>query len=208
MAKMTQAQIRQLMDLAYEAKNKGESLSKVFDSFAKQTGRARGSIRNVYYSSLKQTSGDEKYKKSVLGEKSLSVAKIISFEDCETDFLLEKILTGVTFGKSVRRIISEMTENPKLALRYQNKYRNVIRFDRQRVQIAREKIIKDFGKCYDPYKESATYDALLSKLKREINLLCDKIALEQREENQKLKQKILELEQERKELLRERENIV
>lgn len=208
MAKMTQAQIRQLMDLAYEAKNKGESLSKVFDSFAKQTGRARGSIRNVYYSSLKQTSGDEKYKKSVLGEKSLSVAKIISFEDCETDFLLEKILTGVTFGKSVRRIISEMTENPKLALRYQNKYRNVIRFDRQRVQNAREKIIKDFGKCYDPYKESATYDALLSKLKREINLLCDKIALEQREENQKLKQKILELEQERKELLRERENIV
>lgn len=208
MAKMTQVQIRQLMDLAYEAKNKGESLSKVFDSFAKQTGRARGSIRNVYYSSLKQTSGDEKYKKSVLGEKSLSVAKIISFEDCETDFLLEKILTGVTFGKSVRRIISEMTENPKLALRYQNKYRNVIRFDRQRVQAVREKIIEDYGKCYDPYKESATYDALLSKLKREINLLCDKIALEQREENQKLKQKILELEQERKELLRERENIV
>ena len=208
MAKMTQAQIRQLMDLAYEAKNKGESLSKVFDSFAKQTGRARGSIRNVYYSSLKQTSDDEKYKKSVLGEKSLSVAKIISFEDCETDFLLEKILTGVTFGKSVRRIISEMTENPKLALRYHNKYRNVIRFDRQSVQTAREKIINTFGKCYDPYKESATYDALLSKLKREINLLCDKIALEQREENQKLKQKILELEQERKELLRERENIV
>lgn len=208
MAKMTQVQIRQLMDLAYEAKNKGESLSKVFDSFAKQTGRARGSIRNVYYSSLKQTSGDEKYKKSVLGEKSLSVAKIISFEDCETDFLLEKILIGVTFGKSVRRVISEMTENPKLALRYQNKYRNVIRFDRQRVQAVREKIIEDYGKCYDPYKESAFSDVLLLKLKREINLLCDKIALEQREENQKLKQKILELEQERKELLRERENIV
>lgn len=208
MAKMTQTQIKQLMDLAYQAKNKGESLSKVFEDFARQTGRAQGSIRNVYYSSLKQTSSDEKYKKSVLGEKDLSVAKIISFEDYETDYLLEKILTGVTFGKSVRRVISEMTENPKLALRYQNKYRNVIRFDRQRVQAVREKIIEDYGKCYDPYKESAQSDVLLAKLKREINSLCERIALEQREENQKLKQKIQELEKERNELLRQRENIV
>ncbi len=208
MAKMTEQQIKELLGLAYEAKSRGESLSKVFEDFAKRTGRAQGSIRNVYYSSLKQTSSDEEYKRSVLGEKNLSPAKIISFEDCETDFLLEKILTGVTFGKSVRRVISEMTENPKLALRYQNKYRNVVRFDRKRVQAIRQRIIEDYGKCYDPYKESAPSDELLSKLKREINLLCDKIALEQREENQSLKQKILELEQERNELLRKYEKIV
>ena len=72
----------------------------------------------------------------------------------------------------------------------------------------REKIIEDYGKCYDPYKESAPNDVLLAKLKREINSLCERIALEQREENQKLKQKIQELENERNELLRERENIV
>ena len=208
MAKMTESQIKQLMCLAYDAKSKGESLSKVFEDFARQTGRAQGSIRNAYYSSLKQTGSDEKYRKSVLGEKNLSVAKIISFEDCETDFLLEKILTGVTFGKSVRRVISEMTENPKLALRYQNKYRNVIRFDKQRVQTVRQRIIEDYGKCYDPYKDGEQNDVILAKLKREINSLCDRIVLEQKEENSKLKQRILELEKEREVLLRERENIV
>ena len=141
----------------------------------------------------------------MLGEKKLNVARIISFEDCETDFLLEKILIGVTFGKSVRRVINEMTDNQKLALRYQNKYRNVVRFDRQRVQALREKIIEDYGKCYDPYKEGVQNDVILSKLKREINALCDRIVQEQKEENQKLKQRILELENERSELLREKE---
>lgn len=200
MAKLSNAQIKTLMDEACEVKKQGGSLSKLFEDFALKTGRAKGSIRNVYYSSLKKSFSDEKYKNAILGKKQLSVAKIISFEDSEADFLLEKILTGVTFGKSVRRVISEMTSSPKLALRYQNKYRNILKFERQRVEAAREKITKTYGKCCNPYKDGEQDDVILAKLKREINGLCDRVALEQKKENERLKQRISELENQNKEL--------
>ena len=208
MSKLTNAQVKELMVLACEAKKNGESLSNVFERFAKQTKRAKGTIRNVYYSSLKHSCNDEKYRKDVLGENSLSVAKIISFQESEANFILEKILIGVTFGKSVRRVINEITENPKLALRYQNKYRNLLRFEKQRVLDVRQKIVDVYGKCYNPYKKEGQNDALLAKLKREINGLCDRLILEKSAENLKLKQKIEELEKENERLLGLKESLL
>ena len=40
----------------------------------------------------------------------------------------------ITFGKSVRRVISENTSDEKTALRYQNKYRNLLKHDKKMVE--------------------------------------------------------------------------
>ena len=81
MKKMNKAQIRQLMAKAYEVKSQGGSLSKVFEDFAEHTGRAKGSIRNVYYATLQETAENEEYKKEILCGNALGVSKIIGFKD-------------------------------------------------------------------------------------------------------------------------------
>ena len=103
--------------------------------------------------------------------------------------------------RELERKINEITENPKLALRYQNKYRNLLRFEKQRVLDMRHKIIEVYGNCYDPYKEVGQKDVLLTKLKKEINGLCDRILLEKTKENEELKRRVLELEKENERLL-------
>lgn len=194
MAKMTKAQLKELLGQAYQIKNEGGSLSKLFEDFANKTGRAKGSIRNVYYTTLQKMSEDKEYMKEMLSGKNLEATKIIGFEDGESDLLLRRILTGATFGKSVRRVICEMTDNPKLALRYQNKYRNLLKHDRERVDKIRQEIIEDYGKCFEPYKERANLEGL-ERLKKEINSLYDKIADDVKQENKKLKEKIKRLEE-------------
>ena len=110
--------------------------------------------------------------------------------------LLRKILTGVTFGKSVRRSICEMSQTPKQALRYQNKYRNLLKSDRQRVEKIRNEIKEEFGKCYNPTNKQVKTDENLLKLKKEINSLCDRIARELKIENANLKLQVKKYEEE------------
>ena len=64
-----------------------------------------------------------------------------------------------------------------------------------------QKITETYGKCCNPYKDGQSDDLVLAKLKKEINGLCERIALEQKQENEKLKQRILQLENENKSLL-------
>jgi hypothetical protein len=196
MKKMDKAQIKQLMTKAYEEESQERSLSKAFEDFAEQTGRAKGSIRNVYYATLQEANENDDYKKEMLCGNNIEVSKIIGFKDAESDLLLRKILTGATFGKSVRRVISEMTDSPKLALRYQNKYRNLLKYEKDRVLKIRQQIIEDYGKCYEPYKDNGEGDKSLERLKKEINGLYDKIAFSVKEENKKLRQRIKILEEE------------
>ncbi|MBR2337454.1 MAG: hypothetical protein IKA61_05885 [Clostridia bacterium] len=200
MAKLSEDELRQLLEKAYNAKNEGGSLSKVFESFAQKTGRAKGSVRNVYYLSLKQMQEDKGYMNKMLGKNRLDVTKIISFDEGEASLLLERILIGVTFGKSVRRVINEMTDSPKLALRYQNKYRNLLKLERERVEKTVQKIKDEYGKCYDPYKKPMQDGGIYERLKKEINSLCDRIASDVKEENARLKQRVSELESKNKRL--------
>lgn len=200
MSKMNETQLKSLLKKACEAKDKGESLSSVFKDFSKTSGMAKGSVRNVYYQTMQKMNEDKNYMAKMLGDGKLEVAKIISFEDGEADLLLERILTGVTFGKSVRRVIFDMTENPKLALRYQNKYRNLLKYEEQRVIQVIEKLTERYGKCYNPYQERGGEDKNLTRLKKEINDLYDKIASGIKAENKALKQKILALEEKNKAL--------
>ena len=122
--------------------------------------------------------------------RGLKVNKIVAFNECETDALVKKVLTGVTFGKSVRRAISEISEGEKEALRNQNKYRNTLKRDKPRVERLRKEIISEVGKCYDPYPKLPARDELLGDLKKEINDFYDRIASRVRIENTLLKHEL------------------
>lgn len=122
--------------------------------------------------------------------RGLKVNKIVAFNECETDALVKKVLTGVTFGKSVRRAISEISDGEKEALRNQNKYRNTLKRDKPRVERLRKEIISEVGKCYDPYPKPPARDELLGDLKKEINDFYDRIASRVRIENMLLKHEL------------------
>ena len=122
--------------------------------------------------------------------RGLKVNKIVAFNECETDALVKKVLTGVTFGKSVRRAISEISDGEKEALRNQNKYRNTLKRDKPRVERLRKEIISEVGKCYDPYLKPPARDEILGDLKKEINDFYDRIASRVRIENTLLKHEL------------------
>lgn len=190
MVKISDSQMKGLFKSAHLAKERGEKLDKVFADFAVKTGRAKGSVRNFYYSTLKRAEADGELRQKYLDGANLSANKIIGFTDEQSDALLEKVLLGVTFGKSVRRVIFEISPDGKTALRNQNKYRNLLRFDRDRVERARQKILTEYGKCADPFERKRLKATSLALLKKEINDLFERIGLSLKTENEKLKAEI------------------
>lgn len=190
MSKIKESELKRLFSEAEKAKKSGTSLGKVFETIASETGRAKGSVRNAYYSTLKKSQSDERLKKDLLGNKTLSVTPIICFNDNETDKIIREILSGATLGKSVRRMTREMAKDEKEALRFQNKYRNALRCDRTRVERIRSELKNEVGRCYDPYEKKRGKDLLLEKLKAEINALYERIAQKARDENRLLKEEL------------------
>ncbi len=190
MSKIKESELKRLFSEAEKAKKSGTSLGKVFETIASETGRAKGSVRNAYYSTLKKSQSDERLKKNLLGNKTLTVTPIICFNDNETDKIIREILSGATLGKSVRRMTREMAKDEREALRFQNKYRNALRCDRTRVERIRSELKNEVGRCYDPYEKKRGKDLLLEKLKAEINALYERIAQKARDENRLLKEEL------------------
>lgn len=190
MSKIKESELKRLFSEAEKAKKSGTSLGKVFETIASETGRTKGSVRNAYYSTLKKSQSDERLKKNVLGNKTLTVTPIICFNDNETDKIIREILSGATLGKSVRRMTREMAKDEREALRFQNKYRNALRCDRTRVERIRSELKNEVGRCYDPYEKKRGKDLLLEKLKAEINALYERIAQKARDENRLLKEEL------------------
>lgn len=102
---------------AHLADAEGRSIKSVFDKVAKLTGRRPNSIRNYYYLKLKETDG-------------LGKISFVPFEDEEIETLIRTILSEQAKGKSVRSIALSMGNgDKKRMLRYQNKYRSMLKND-------------------------------------------------------------------------------
>ena len=170
----TEEEAKTLVEYIYNGKKTGKTLSGLFASYAQKTGRAKGSVRNYYYALLRST-GDERVKKMLTG-KNLSAEKIMPFSEEETDEILKKILEQKSKGVSVRRAVLNLSGgDDKLMLRYQNKYRNVLSKQPERVEkIMRENGIENGG------------DEIRKKIEDEINGLYDRLAQSLKEENKKL----------------------
>ena len=100
------------------AADEGEPLRGVFERMGQTLGRKPNSVRNYYYMQLRDQN-DESLKRA---------APFETFTDQEIHDLLRRILAARGQGRSVRACVMEMSGGDKtLMLRYQNKYRAVLR---------------------------------------------------------------------------------
>ncbi len=191
----TNDEITELASRVESAKQNNQKLSVVFEGFARDSGRAKGSVRNFYYELVRAINQSEvacdKY-----FTKTPFVNKIQTFSDSETRMLIKKILLGKKQNKSVRRTISELTGgDDRLSLRYQNKYRNVLKSSPELIEeIAEEIGLEDALYYKHPYKKVP--DISLKQLKISIDELVKGIADGAKRENENLKKTNDELKKE------------
>jgi len=105
-----------LWETADEAQQQGLPLKAVFEQIARQTGRRPNSIRNYYYAQVRQHDGEAR------------PARFVPFTQQEVDWLMEQVLVARSAGQSVRSCLQKLSGGDhSLMLRYQNKYRAVIK---------------------------------------------------------------------------------
>lgn len=178
------------------------NMSSAFSIYAKKVGKAKGTIRNMYYALAKTSKDDLSMKQKYLGGKSLFVNEIVAFTKEEEYNLVKQILILKGQGLSVRKAVYELANgNVKLALRYQNKYRNALKnksliqkaLNEVKVQVGNKKIL--------PFiKNKKIADGSLEKLKAEIDGLVERISSKLQKENKFLKERIARLELENNKL--------
>lgn len=183
----TEEEATGLIEYIYEGRHAGKTLSYLFETYGKQHGRAKGSVRNYYYTLLKST--DDRRVQKLLEGKDLHAGRIRPFSEEETDAMLRAILTERSKGISVRKAIMHVAGgDARLMLRMQNKYRNLVRKQPERI----EKIAREVG-----LPEEKTF--LQRKLEWEIDALYARLAVGLRQENERLRAELEKLRSERKE---------
>ena len=131
----------------------------------------------------------------LLDGKQLSVERIREFTDEETDETLRSILAEKSKGISVRRAISNLAGgDDKLMLRLQNKYRNILKKQPERIEAIAAELGLGTG--------AAEKSFLQRRLENEINALYDKLALSLKEENARLSSENIKLRRENEALKR------
>ncbi len=162
-----------LVKYVCEGKLKGKTLTRIFEEYAAKTGRAKGSVRNYYYALLKKADDEDVQK--VLKGTQLKAESIKPFTDEETDKILKAILTEKSKGVSVRRAVLNLSGgDDKLMLRYQNKYRNILAKQPERIKA----IMSECG--LTPTDEGQ------KRIEDRINELYDDITAALRGENERL----------------------
>ena len=185
----TEDEARSFVQYIYAGRRAGSTLTSLFEGYARQSGRAKGSVRNYYYALLRST-GDEKVRALLRGT-GLKAEPIHAFSDEETDRLLRAILTEKSKGISVRRAVLNLAGgDDRLMLRYQNKYRNVLATQPERI----EKLMEECG-------------GAKRRVERAIDGLYDRIALSLRRENARLRAKVKKLCEENSRLKEQMKNL-
>lgn len=192
-----ESETKSLIELVQKSENK--DLTKVFKEYARISGRAQGSVRNYYYKTVKECKNNEELRKKLGVSKDMFPSFIKEFNDSESRELLKIVLSGVAKGKSVRSVISTLSNNnDKLALRYQNKYRNLIKNQKDLVlEVASQIKLKD-GSSFNPYKLEEDSD--YKKIENEIDSLIKRLVKSLTEENQTLLEKNASLQKENEKL--------
>ena len=190
----TEEEAKNLVEFIKEGRRKGKTLSYLFASYGVQRGRAKGSVRNYYYALMKNEKKDERIVKLLDGS-DLSVEKIREFTVEETDEVIRSILAEKSKGMSVRRAIFNLSDgDDKQTLRMQNKYRNVLKKQPERIaRIARELGMEEAQWLGDKQTLTAREGGIPDKtflrkrLENEIDALYERLAYALKEENERLK---------------------
>ena len=173
----TQEEARAFVQYIYAGRRAGRTLSSLFEGYAQKSGRAKGSVRNYYYALLRST-GNKEVRKLLLGT-DLHAQPVQAFSDEETDRVLRAILAEKSKGISVRRAVLNLAGgDDKLMLRYQNKYRNVLTKQPERIK----ELMQECGG-----------GRAVRRVEKEIDGLYDRLASDLREENLRLREKVKQL---------------
>ena len=193
----TEEEAKNLVEFIKEGKQKGKTLTYLFETYGIRNGRAKGSVRNYYYALMKNEKGDERVANMLAGS-SLSVEKICAFTEEETDETLKRILAEKSKGLSVRRAIFNLAGgDDKLMLRLQNKYRNTLKKEPERIAaIAKEMGIELETPSRREEKNVPDRDFLKRRLENEINSLYDRLAQALKTENERLRAENFHLKEE------------
>ncbi len=131
-----------LFERATTAQAEGRPLKAVFDDVARETGRRPNSVRNYYYARVKQ-GGEAGYRHA---------PAFVPFTEPETRALLEAVLAAQAAGESVRACTLRLGSGDQSAmLRYQNKYRSLIRSKPALVQSVLADMAGRGVPAFDPY---------------------------------------------------------
>lgn len=169
----TKEEAESLVKFVCEGKVQGKTLTRIFSEYAQKAGRAKGSVRNYYYALLK--SSDNKEVRQLLEGTDLKAEESRPFTDEETDKILKAILSAKSKGISVRKAVLNLSGgDDKLMLRYQNKYRNVMAKQPERI----ERLMKEAGYTVDDEGKRA--------IEEKINALYDELNAGLKEENKRL----------------------
>lgn len=200
----TEEEARNLVEYIKEGKNRGKTLTYLFETYGKQRGRAKGSVRNYYYALMKNERDDERIVRLLDGSQ-LHVEKIKEFTPQETDDALRAILREKSKGLSVRCAIYNLAQgDDKLMLRLQNKYRNTLKKEPHRIAaLAKELGLPEEEEALRRRAEKRTEkksapalpdkEFLLRRLENEINGLYDRLTRTLKAENERLRRENEEL---------------
>jgi len=114
----TEEETRRLWQEIEDASRTGVPLRDVFDRMGQALGRKPNSVRNYYYMQLRPQ-GDGRFRRASPFE---------TFTQEEIHALLRAVLSARAQGQSVRSCVSSLAGGDRtLMLRYQNKYRSILR---------------------------------------------------------------------------------
>lgn len=129
------------------ARKEGRALKSVFDAVARLTGRKPNSIRNYYYARMKEEG------------REFAAARnpaFVPFKKNEIWNLIETVLGEQARGVSVRACTLNMGNGDnKAMLRYQNKYRSVLKTNPELVKQVMEQMKATGEPCFDPYAKAS-----------------------------------------------------
>ena len=119
-----------LFDAVESAQREGRSLRDAFGDVGRQLGRKPNSIRNYYYAQAR-----------ALPDLHPRKAPFQTFTQEELDWLLREVLLARAEGESVRACVARLSGGDRQRmLRYQNKYRSVLKNRPELIEAAAEKL--------------------------------------------------------------------
>ena len=149
-----------LWETADEAQQQGLPLKAVFEQIARQTGRRPNSIRNYYYAQVRSREDGQ-----------VPTARFVPFTQPEVDWLMEQVLIARAEGQSVRSCLQKLSGGDhSLMLRYQNKYRAVIKSRPEYVRGLVDKLNSEGISCDTPQVNHRT--------RSDLNASCEQMVSE------------------------------
>ena len=191
----TEEEAKNLVEFIKEGKRKGKTLTYLFETYGLKHGRAKGSVRNYYYALMKNERGDERIVRLLDGSE-LAVETIREFTEEEANDAIRSILAEKSKGMSVRRAIFNLSGgDDKLMLRLQNKYRNTLKKQPEKIaEIAADLGFSDEAtrilqgnSARSQEKGAPDKEFLRRRLENEINALYDRLAQALKVENERLR---------------------